>query len=107
MKELEERVNKLGEDLTRPKYCGSDHNQELLEIEVKTDDQDQQNVLIRIICDKQKGHISRIISEIEKLHLSVSNISALPFGDHFLVITVSAQVIFMFFVVNWSILLRK
>ncbi|KAI8558711.1 hypothetical protein RHMOL_Rhmol04G0118300 [Rhododendron molle] len=93
MKQLEERVNKLEEELARPNHGSNSEEEEdrLLEIEVKTDGQDQQNVLIRIICEKQKGQIAGIVSEIEKLHLSVSSISALPFGDQLLVISVSAQ----------------
>ncbi|KAF7144953.1 hypothetical protein RHSIM_Rhsim04G0084700 [Rhododendron simsii] len=95
MKQLEERVNKLEEELTRPNHGSySDEEEEedrLPEIDVKTDGQDQQNVLIRIICEKRKGQIARIMSEMEELHLSVSSISALPFGDQLLVISVSAQ----------------
>ncbi|KAG5552159.1 hypothetical protein RHGRI_010303 [Rhododendron griersonianum] len=95
MKQLEERVNKLEEELTRPNhgsYSEEEEEDRLLEIDLmKTDSQDQQNVFIRIICEKQKGQIARIMSEIEKLHLSVSSISALPFGDQLLVISVSAQ----------------
>lgn len=105
MKQLEERVNKLEEELTRPinhgSYSEEEEEDRLLEIDVmKTDGQDQQNVFIRIICEKQKGQIARIMSEIEKLHLSVSSISALPFGDQLLVISVSAQVILIFICPN-------
>lgn len=104
MKQLEERVNKLEEELTRPNhgsYSEEEEEDRLLEIDVmKTDGQDQQNVFIRIICEKQKGQIARIMSEIEKLHLSVSSISALPFGDQLLVISVSAQVILIFICPN-------
>ncbi|GLT46866.1 hypothetical protein SLA2020_205950 [Shorea laevis] len=48
------------------------------------------DVLIRIHCEKQKGFLVKILSEIEKLHLSIVNSSVLPFGST-LDITVIAQ----------------
>lgn len=62
----------------------------LPEIEAKVSDKD---VLIRIHCEKQKGFLVKILSEIERLHLSIVNSSALPFGNSTLDITIIAQVI--------------
>jgi len=53
----------------------------------------ERNVLIRIHCEKNKGIIEKTISEIEKLHLKVTNSSALSFGSFILDITIIAQVI--------------
>ncbi|KAL0698510.1 hypothetical protein Bca4012_054632 [Brassica carinata] len=50
---------------------------DLPEIEVKFSDKD---VLIKILCEKQKGHIAKIMAEIEKFHFSITNSSVLPFG---------------------------
>ncbi|GAB4847169.1 hypothetical protein Ancab_026180 [Ancistrocladus abbreviatus] len=60
----------------------------LPEIEARVSDK---NVLIRIHCEKQQGLLVRILSEIEKLHLTVINSSALTFGNYDLVITIVAQ----------------
>ena len=62
----------------------------LLEIEARISEKD---VLIRIHCEKQKGAIVKILSEIEKLHLIVVNSSVLPFGNSTIDITIIAQVI--------------
>lgn len=61
----------------------------LPEIEARVSEKD---VLIRIHCEKQKGFMGKILSEIEKLHLSVINTSVLPFGNSTFDITVIAQV---------------
>lgn len=60
----------------------------LLEIEARISEND---VLIRIHCEKQKGAIVKILSEVEKLHLSVVNSSVLPFGNSTLDVTIIAQ----------------
>ncbi|KAK8485302.1 hypothetical protein V6N13_095943 [Hibiscus sabdariffa] len=57
----------------------------LPEIEAKVSDND---VLIRIHCEKQKGFVAKILREIEELHLSIVNISVLPFGNSTLDITI-------------------
>ncbi|XP_022751164.1 transcription factor bHLH19-like isoform X1 [Durio zibethinus] len=66
----------------------SQSNKPFPEIEAKVSDKD---VLIRIHCEKNKGCISNIINEIEKLHLSVLNTNVLPFGQATLDITIVAQ----------------
>ena len=62
----------------------------LPEIEARVSDKD---VLIRIHCEKQKGCAAKILSEVEKLHLSVLNTSVLPFGNSTFDVTIVAQVI--------------
>lgn len=51
----------------------------------------EKSVLIRIHCEKQKGFAVKLLSEIEKLHLTVVNTSFLPFGQYAMDITVVAQ----------------
>ncbi|OMP01692.1 hypothetical protein COLO4_11659 [Corchorus olitorius] len=60
----------------------------LPEIEARVSDND---VLIRIHCEKQKGFMAKILSEIENLHLTVVNSSVLPFGNSTLDLTIIAQ----------------
>lgn len=67
----------------------SNSDQPLPEIEARVSDK---NVLIRIHCEKQKGCLANILSEIEKLHLTIVNSSVLPFGSSTNHITIVAQV---------------
>lgn len=71
----------------------SDHeqfDQPLPEIEAKVA---QNEVLIRIHCEKSKGCMLNILNTIENLQLRIENSIVLPFGDSTLDITVLAQVI--------------
>ncbi|CAL9233517.1 unnamed protein product [Arabidopsis halleri] len=52
----------------------------LPEIEVRVSGKD---VLIKILCEKQKGNVIKIMGEIEKLGLSITNSIVLPFGPAF------------------------
>ncbi|XP_022773906.1 transcription factor bHLH18-like [Durio zibethinus] len=67
---------------------GRSSNAALPEIEARVSDDD---VLIRIHCEKQKGLVAKILIEIENLHLSVVNSSVLPFGNSTLDMTIIAQ----------------
>ncbi|KAK9011217.1 hypothetical protein V6N11_044071 [Hibiscus sabdariffa] len=67
---------------------GQSSDAALPEIEAKVSDND---VLIRIHCEKQKGFVAKILREIEELHLSIVNISVLPFGNSTLDITIVGQ----------------
>ncbi|MBA0832615.1 hypothetical protein Goarm_016998, partial [Gossypium armourianum] len=60
----------------------------LPEIEARVSDND---VLVRIHCENHKGFVPKILSEIENLHLSVVNSTALPFGNSTLDITIIAK----------------
>ncbi|CAN4107875.1 unnamed protein product [Withania somnifera] len=51
----------------------------------------EKDVLIRIHCEKRKGIVEKTVAEIEKLHLSVINTTALSFGTSALDITIIAQ----------------
>ncbi|KAF3572952.1 hypothetical protein F2Q69_00062816 [Brassica cretica] len=69
----------------------SDHEQfgqPLPEIEAKVS---QNEVLIRIHCEKSKGRMIDILNTIENFQLRVENSIVLPFGDSILDITILAQ----------------
>ncbi|XVE48661.1 hypothetical protein DITRI_Ditri01bG0020300 [Diplodiscus trichospermus] len=51
----------------------------------------ENSVLIRIHCEKRKGFSEKIISEIEKCHLTVINSNVMTFGSSALDITIVAQ----------------
>ncbi|XP_054782815.1 transcription factor NAI1-like [Prosopis cineraria] len=51
----------------------------------------ENEVLIIIHCEKQKGIMHKILSQLEALHLSVVSSSVLPFGKFTLDITIVAQ----------------
>lgn len=115
LKQLQERVNILEEQTAAKKTMetvvfvkktrisiddidtsSSDENADshsdepLPEVEARIS---EKNVLIRIYCEKRKGCTAKILSEIEKLHLTITTSSVLPFGNSTLDMTVVAQVI--------------
>jgi len=53
-----------------------------------------ENVLIRILCEKDKAVMVNVYREMEKLHLLVINASSFSFGSSALAITIIAQVHF-------------
>ncbi|XP_062011066.1 transcription factor bHLH18-like [Rosa rugosa] len=69
-------------------FDGRSSDESLPQIEARVSEKD---VLIRIHCENQKGYVVKILSEIEKLQLSVVNSSVLPFGKSTLDITIIAQ----------------
>ncbi|KAF8406155.1 hypothetical protein HHK36_008235 [Tetracentron sinense] len=72
---------------------GSQSDEPLPEIEVRVSDK---TVLIRIHCEQREGVLVKALSEIEKLHLTIVNTSAMPFGSSVLDITIIAQMDFEF-----------
>lgn len=64
-------------------------HEQLPEIEARFSGND---VLIRIHCEKKAGVLEKTLVEIEKLHLSVVNSTAMTFANYSLDITVIAQV---------------
>ncbi|XVF61439.1 hypothetical protein PTKIN_Ptkin08bG0129500 [Pterospermum kingtungense] len=111
LKQLQERVTTLEEEVAKKsvesvtfvrkiQICADDEtsssdenfdnhsNKPFPEIEARVSDKD---VLIRILCEKNKGCISNIINEVENLHLSVINSNVLPFGESTLDITIVTQ----------------
>lgn len=118
MKQLQEQIRKLKEEKegTRemesmilmkkskvffdeePPYLSSPpsditkSDQILPEIEAKVS---QNDVLIRIHCEKSKGCMIKILNTIENFQLRIENSILLPFGDSTLDITVLAQVIIL------------
>jgi hypothetical protein len=92
---LVKKTHLLVEDEGSSEESGSpDREQPLPEIEAKVCDK---SVLLRIHCEKHKGVLVNILSEVEKLNLSVTNISVAPFGSLALDITIIAEVGFMQF----------
>lgn len=51
----------------------------------------EKNILVRIHCENLKGVLVKVLSEIEELHLSVTNTSLMPFQGGSIIITVVAQ----------------
>lgn len=115
MKELQDRVKTLEEQSRKKKsmesvvfvkkyelcadgesssseenFSGSPIDEPLPEIEARFSDKE---VLIRVHCERKKGILDKIVAEIEKLHLTVVNSSAMSFGDSAIDITIIAQVL--------------
>ncbi|KAL3726312.1 hypothetical protein ACJRO7_031235 [Eucalyptus globulus] len=110
MKQLQERVKKLEEevairtvesvvivkksqvladdDMSLDENFYDQFEQRLPEIEARVLDR---YALFRIHHEKRKGYTTEILSEIEKLNLSVLNSSVLPFGSSMLDMTIVAQ----------------
>ncbi|KAJ0233387.1 Myc-type [Hirschfeldia incana] len=102
LKQLQEQIRKLKEEkeatrhmesmvlVKKPKvfFDEEQFDQPLPEIEAKVA---QNEVLIRIYCEKSKGSMIEILNTIENLQLRVENSVVLPFGDSILDITVLAQ----------------
>ncbi|XP_030466140.1 transcription factor NAI1-like [Syzygium oleosum] len=105
MKQLQERIKKLEEEvavrneesvvIVKKSQVSADNNmslddfkQQLPEIEARVSDK---YVLFRIHHEKRKGYMTEILSEIEKMNLSVLNSSVLPFGSSMLDMTIVAQ----------------
>ncbi|PPS08052.1 hypothetical protein GOBAR_AA12597 [Gossypium barbadense] len=103
LKQLQEKVKTL-EELTRKKSTESvvfvkkshlsaadnidDFHQPLPEIEARFCDK---SVLVRIHCEKRKGFPEKIMSELEKSHLTVINSNTVTFGSSAVDITIVAQ----------------
>lgn len=64
-------------------------NESLPEVKVRIS---KKEVLIIIHCEKQKGIMLKILTQLENLQLSVVSSSVLPFGELILAITIVAQV---------------
>lgn len=71
-------------------YCGGGGPNEILpEVKVRVL---QKEVLIIIHCEKHKGIMLKILSQLENVNLSIVNSSVLRFGKSTLDITIVAQV---------------
>lgn len=68
---------------------GKTSGQQLPEIEARFCDE---SVLLKIHCEKQKGVIVKIITEIENMNLAVANTTVSPFGTLAHDITIFAEV---------------
>ncbi|KAI9110300.1 hypothetical protein K1719_018742 [Acacia pycnantha] len=72
-------------------YFDGDGNNDIVLPEVKARISDNKQVLIRILCKKQKSTILGILDKLESLHLIVSGNSVMPFGSSTLDVTIIAQ----------------
>ncbi|KAI3842681.1 hypothetical protein MKX03_027345 [Papaver bracteatum] len=99
LKQLQEKVKTFEEQTIKKtvesssssngnSIAGSTQDEPLPEIEARVC---HKNVLIRIHCEKRKGVFVNILSQIEKLHLSIMNSNAILFDDSSLAITVTAK----------------
>ncbi|MQL89852.1 hypothetical protein Taro_022430 [Colocasia esculenta] len=112
MKQLQERVKALEEQSTKSRvesavlvkksqlpvdddtsssdenFDGSQRGKPMPEIEAKLSDK---SVLVRIHCEKRSGVLVKVLSEIEKLHLTVVNTSSIPFAGSSLDITTDEE----------------
>lgn len=61
----------------------------LLEVEVRIL---EKKVLIRILCEKQNDIVLKTHALLERLHLSITSSSVLPFGTSILINNIIAQV---------------
>ncbi|KAK7389502.1 hypothetical protein VNO78_24604 [Psophocarpus tetragonolobus] len=87
VRELEQEVESSNMEVNSNEYCCGP-NEIVPEIKVRAL---QNDVLIIIHCEKQKGIMLKILSHLENLHLSVVNSSVLRFGKSTLDITIIAQ----------------
>lgn len=73
----------------------NDSNEQRLEIEARVCNN---NILIKIQCEKGKGVLVKVLGEVDKFDLTVVNISVAPFGSLALDITIVAEVNYKFVV---------
>lgn len=91
IKELQAREKVLEEQAAKntiDEQSFESSNEPLLDIKAELSDR---SVLIRIRCEKQKGVMSKVVAEMEKLNLSVIHSSSIPFGTSTIEITTVAQ----------------
>lgn len=69
---------------------GKSDEQPLPEIETRLCDN---HILLRICCERQKGVLGRLFSEVENLNLAVVNANVARFGSLALEITIIVEVI--------------
>ena len=78
------------DDFSSDENFSGSFDEPLPEIEARFCDK---SVLIRIHCEKRKGLSEKIMSEIEKCHLTVINSNVMTFGSFAFDITIVAQVL--------------
>ncbi|KAL1340383.1 hypothetical protein AAHE18_09G010800 [Arachis hypogaea] len=90
VKQLQQRVRELEQEVGGGSNSnkGGGNNINLPEVKVRVL---QNEVLIIIHCEKQKGLMLKILTKLENLHLLVLNNSVLPFGKSTQDITIVAQ----------------
>ncbi|KAG1348096.1 transcription factor bHLH25 [Cocos nucifera] len=82
------KKSKLSADADGSSSNGCSAEKPLPEIEAMLS---EKTVLIRIHCDNHRGVLARLVSEIEKVHLTVTNASVMPFPSASIHITLTAK----------------
>ncbi|EHA8586544.1 hypothetical protein COCNU_scaffold000517G000010 [Cocos nucifera] len=82
------KKSKLSADADGSSSNGCSAEKPLPEIEAMLS---KKAVLIRIHCDNHRGVLARLVSEIEKAHLTVTNASVMPFPSSSIHITLTAK----------------
>ncbi|CAI9102125.1 OLC1v1000347C2 [Oldenlandia corymbosa var. corymbosa] len=86
---VEDQVNEVGNEPNGRNSNIKEQQQPLLpEIEAKVSDK---KVLLRVHCENHKGVLVKLISEVEKLNLAITNTSVAVFGSFALDITIIAE----------------
>ncbi|GJM95069.1 hypothetical protein PR202_ga11765 [Eleusine coracana subsp. coracana] len=67
---------------------GGLHHQQLPEIEARLS---EKSVLLRIHCDNAKGLLVKLLSEVEKMSLSITHTNVMPFPASTAIITITAK----------------
>ncbi|CAI9752973.1 unnamed protein product [Fraxinus pennsylvanica] len=81
-------VNKSKLSMENEGSLDENDSSELPEIEAKVCNN---HIFLRIHCEKHRGILSKILTEVEKLHLSIINVTTTSFGSFALDISVNAE----------------
>lgn len=92
VKQLQERVKKLEQDVELKSICSNNSGTSTDIFPAVKARVSKMEVLITIHCEKQNGVMVKILTQLEKLRLSVKSSSVLQFGKSTFGITIVAQV---------------
>ncbi|KAL5072425.1 hypothetical protein RYX36_011409 [Vicia faba] len=91
VKQLQERVKELEHEAESNKICRNNSEISIDILPLVKAKVSKMEVLITIHCEKQNGVVLKILTQLEKLHLSVKSSSVLKLGKSTFVITIVAQ----------------
>ncbi|KAG8384209.1 hypothetical protein BUALT_Bualt04G0094200 [Buddleja alternifolia] len=77
------------EEESAEEQIGNSDEQRLPEIEARVSNN---NILMKIQCEKRRGILVKLLGEVEKLNLLVVNASVAPFGSFALDVTIIAEI---------------
>ncbi|CAI8601358.1 unnamed protein product [Vicia faba] len=92
VKQLQERVKELEHEAESNKICRNNSEISIDILPLVKAKVSKMEVLITIHCEKQNGVVLKILTQLEKLHLSVQSSSVLKLGKSTFGITIVAQV---------------